>query len=328
MEPEHHAVSHREARRMISAGNEAVLAGLRKVSPTRRAGELALFAGLFVAGGITSVWAGALAGEGGRWLGVGMRAFGTLTSALALNGFVLLLHEGMHGILTRGQRLNRWLSVALGIPLFMSFSAYQLLHNRHHRFLGEARDPDHYDNYAHRPRTVWLMQVTRLLFGSLLYLLLIPVLSLRWGKPVERRRIVVEYAILGVSYALVFSAVPLGILLKVWLVPILFTSLLINLRGLTQHGESDPSDPFTASRSVYPRNPLVSWLMMNENLHLEHHLFPEIPSHHLPAVTELIKATAPSRLASESYSGFLAAFFRRRFRPDTREPIGLVKDTR
>ncbi len=319
MEPNHHALSHQEARRLVSAGNEETLATLRQLDPFRRARELITFPALFAGSGGLIWWAHLHLSGGVGWA---VMALATVLSALALNAFVLLLHEGMHGILLPGQRWNRWVSVGLGMMVFISFSAYQSLHNRHHRFLGEARDPDHYDNYAEGARRVWLMQVVRLFFGSLLYIVCIPFLSLKSGTRQERRRILTEYGILAGCYTVIFSLVPFEVLQNIWLVPILFTSLLINLRGLTQHGETDPHDPFTASRSVDPRNPLVSWFLLNENLHLEHHLFPEIPSHHLPAVSRMLEEKAPRQVRSRSYFGFLAAFFGRGFRRE-REPIGL-----
>ncbi len=59
----------------------------------------------------------------------------------------------------------------------MSFTAYQVMHLRHHTFLGGTRDPDDYENYVSRRPVLWVMHFTRLLAGSFVYLLMIPRLA-------------------------------------------------------------------------------------------------------------------------------------------------------
>ena len=92
-------------------------------------------------------------------------AVGVFFSAIAINMLVLLLHEGMHGTLFSSRFWNRWVSVLLGASFLMSFSAYQVMHLRHHNYLGDPRDPDDYVNYTTRPRLLWLMHFLRLIFG-------------------------------------------------------------------------------------------------------------------------------------------------------------------
>jgi hypothetical protein len=56
------------------------------------------------------------------------------------------------------------------------------------------------------------------------------------------------------------------------------------------------------SRTVY-MNPIVRFLYWNMNYHVEHHMFPMVPYHALPALHEEMKADAP-----RPYSGFLEAY--------------------
>ena len=88
--------------------------------------------------------------------------------------------------------------------------------------------------------------------------------------------------------------VPFHTLALVWLIPLVIVGYMTNIRGFTQHGMTDAHDPLLASRSMHP-NRIVSLLLLNENLHLEHHLFPEIPSYNLPRLQRLIEPRLPRR---------------------------------
>ena len=57
-------------------------------------------------------------------------------------------------------------------------------------------------------------------------------------------------------------------------------------------------------------------MLLNENYHLEHHLFPEIPSYNLPRLRTLIRSRLPHTIEAVSYTRFLAGFVRRSLRGD------------
>jgi len=56
--------------------------------------------------------------------------------------------------------------------------------------------------------------------------------------------------------------------------------------------------------------------LLNENYHLEHHLFPEVPSYNLPALRRLIAPRLPRAVEDVSYTRFLARFLLRSIRGD------------
>jgi len=101
----------------------------------KRASELVMFLALAWAGFWVSTHARSVASAP-------MLAVGILVTAVALNTFPLLMHEGMHGVLFANRRWNWVASVLLGSSFLMSFSAYRVLHLRHHRYLGDPRDPE------------------------------------------------------------------------------------------------------------------------------------------------------------------------------------------
>src|SRR5262249_26171446 len=162
----------------------------------------------------------------------------------------------------RSRLWNSVSSVLLGSTFLMSFTAYRIMHARHHRFLGDPRDPDDYQNYV-RPRSLlWCLHFMRLTVGSLLYLALIPILALKFGTNQDRRRILVESLFLLAVYSVLVRFVSGEVLLLAWLVPLLVVGSLTAVRGLAQHGITDATDPYLASRTVLP-NPIVAFLLLH-----------------------------------------------------------------
>ncbi len=305
------------ARAVLTAGLEPQVAALARPDAGKRAVELCCFPLLWAAGAAVTA-AGVRPGP--AVLQVALRVLGVATSALALNAFVLLLHEGMHGVLFRRRRLNRWASVALGGCVLVGFTAYRVMHIRHHRYLGGPRDPDDYDNYSTNPRLVWALHFVRLAAGAYLYVLLMPFLAARHGRRAERQRVAAEYAVLLAAWAAAAAVVPWHVLGWSWLLPLCVVAAMTNVRGFTQHGIADAHDPFLASRSMHP-NPVVSFLLLHENLHLEHHLFPEVPSYHLAAVHRLIAPRLPRAVVGRSYLAFVGRFLAATIR---RTPPGVI----
>jgi fatty acid desaturase len=155
-----------------------------------------------------------------------------------------------------------------------------------------------------------------------LYICLIPVLALKYGSPAQRKLICVEYTILVSIYSVLLRTFSYRDLFVVWVVPLLLMGAMTAIRGFTQHGITEASDPYLASRTMLPR-PLVAFFLLHENYHLEHHLFPEVPSYHLPTLHALIWPKLPRAVSGRSYLAFLAAFLRATPRMDE-TPIGRV----
>jgi fatty acid desaturase/membrane-associated phospholipid phosphatase len=302
-------------RRLLARDASNEFAAFTRYDGRKRATELAVFPALAGVGFWVSIHARSV--EAAPMLIVGI-----LITAVALNTFPLLMHEGMHGVLFANRRWNWIASVLLGSTFLMSFSAYRVLHLRHHRYLGDPRDPDDYHNYSRSRPMVWCLHFVRLTLGPALYVCLIPVLALKHGSPAQRKLICIEYLLLGSIYSVLLRVFSYRDLFVVWFVPLLLMGALTAIRGFTQHGITEASDPYLASRTMLP-NPMVAFFLLNENYHLEHHLFPEVPSYHLPALHELIWPRLPRAVSGTSYLAFLAAFLRATPRMDE-TPIGLV----
>jgi len=235
-----------------------------------------------------------------------------LLAAAALHGISLFTHEAVHGTLSRKRFLNDALGAVCAIPVLQNCSAYRVLHLRHHQHLGGEGDPDHYANYTRWTWMVFLMNWARLLVGYPVYIIAIPILGFRQGGVRARLGILAEIAVTGLLAWLVLtaSAIPAFWLLHGWLVPMLLINCMVNIRGMSQHTLlEEAEDEIRGTRSILT-SPLVRFFMCNENYHLEHHLYPGVPWHHLPKVHAALGGELRQRGAPyiPSYASFVREF--------------------
>lgn len=86
--------------------------------------------------------------------------------------------------------------------------------------------------------------------------------------------------------------------------PTIYGGYLNLIYGVTQHAGlcDDVLDHRQNSRTIY-MNPISRFIYSNMNYHLEHHMFPMVPYHALPALHEAIKQDCPP-----TYPSLLAAY--------------------
>ncbi len=245
-----------------------------------------------------------------------------LVAGAALHGISLFTHEAVHGTLSRHPRRNAVFGAICAWPVLQNFSAYRVLHLRHHAHLGEEGDPDHYNNYTRWTWLVFAMHWGRLIIGYPVYIVAIPVLGFLHGTWRERFWIAVEVlCVAGLITAAVLAPIPREALVFGWLVPMIFINTLVNIRGMSQHTLLEhPDDEIRGTRSILT-SPIVAFFMCNENYHLEHHLYPGVPWYNLPALHRATKAELARRGAPyiRSYASFVRAFVVGSFR---RSPLG------
>ena len=112
-------------------------------------------------------------------------------------------------------------------------------------------------------------------------------------------------------YVLIYAAVITLALVKHTILPLMYIGLpsfygawLLSVFGLTQHAglAEDVLDHRLNCRTVY-MNPVLRFLYWNMNYHVEHHMFPQVPYHALPALHAEMKDDAPP-----AYSGLWEAY--------------------
>lgn len=281
-----------------------------ELHPARHLARLALFGAIYLASAaLTVALANRMESAKGWLLLVPLYVL----SGAALHGISLFTHEAVHGTLWPGARLNGLLGAICAWPVLQNFSAYRVLHLRHHRHLGLEGDPDHYENYTRWSWMVFTMNWLRLLIGYPVYIAAIPILGFRQGTPKQQVAIVAEVAaVLAIATVVWWSPVPSSSLLHAWLFPMVVINTLVNIRGMSQHTLLEhASDDIQGTRSILTSG-LVRFFMCNENFHLEHHLYPGIPWHRLPEVHQRLKPELEQRGAPyiPSYTAFVVEFLR------------------
>src|SRR5262249_3901675 len=98
---------------------------------------------------------------------------------------------------------------------------------------------------------------------------------------------------LAIHLAVIALPIMTGSLLPVLLVgplPTMYGAWVHVMTGITQHGglAEDVLDHRLNSRTVI-MNPVLRFLYWNMNYHVEHHMFPMVPYHALPALHEEMK---------------------------------------
>ena len=185
---------------------------------------------------------------------------------------VTVTHDVVHGTLGLSRRQTDWALFLTGLILLESGHAYRTTHLQHHKVFPSEDDPEGY------PAKISML-------GAILYG---PVFLVRlwfWAyrrnakRPIQRVWLIVEaLAPLGViaSGLLLWRTEP-GVLLYAalaivgsWVYPLLTVHLPHKNFGDT---------PLTQTHTL--RGRIIPALFLELTYHLEHHLYPQVPSHHL-----------------------------------------------
>ncbi|WP_051367406.1 fatty acid desaturase [Hamadaea tsunoensis] len=210
-------------------------------------------------------FAGVLCFAAVAWLG-----WWWLTPLVVFGIFVAVVtvtHDVVHRTLGLSERqTDRWL-FWLGLVLLESGHAYRITHRQHHRIFPSVDDPEGY------PADLSLL-------GAVLYG---PVFLFRlWAWSFARARLRDRLWLLAEAAAPV-SAVVGGLYFR----PLLVYAVLAIAGSwvyplltvyLPHHGYGD--EPLRQTRTL--RGKIIPAVFLELTYHLEHHLYPQVPSHNLP----------------------------------------------
>ena len=285
-----------------------------------------LWLGLVAAAGAVMAWS-----WGTAWFALAFFVYATLYCGPADSRW----HEAGHGTPFK----TRWMSDALyQVASFMVLrrpTRWRWSHARHHTdTLVVGRDPEiaapvptdfvtlGLQLFALKGGPTELARVVANACGRLDAEEKTFVPEMEWPKLIREARI---------WLAIYAAVITTAVVMQSWL-PLFFIGLpsfagawLYNFFGLTQHAglPENVTDHRRNCRTVY-MNPVFRFLYWNMNYHVEHHMFPMVPYHALPALHEAIKADCPPAYASTAaaYAEIIPALLRQR-----REPTWHVQRT-
>jgi fatty acid desaturase len=246
-----------------------------------------------------------------------IRVAGIILIGIFIQAIAILMHEALHGNLFQSARLNRWATFAFGLPAFFSGTAYKAAHLNHHRQTRTQQDQDEIANLFKTPAQYRAIFYALFFAATFTYLFIVlPRTAIQIGTYKERCAIALEYAAIVMIYLGVIiwgvSAGHANWLLWYWILPMPVAMFLSNIRGLSEHLCTSTDHVLEKTRTIRS-NGLVSFLMLNLNYHLEHHLFPGVPWYNLRKVhKELQPVYAAARpFVERSYIRYaLKALFR------------------
>jgi len=259
----------------------------------------------------------ALVGAGGVYIGLGLPYWGVV---MVPHGILLVflftgLHEVIHRTAFLSDRLNDRFAAIFGFLVFLGPEHFRHFHMAHHRHTHDPlRDPELAGGKAETRGALvaylsglpdWLWRLRALAEHALGHA------HAGYIPPRARPRIVTEARLFLASYAaLAAGSAALGtaLLLWVWLVPPLLGNPFLRAYLLAEHTRCPHVANMLENTRTTFASRLVRRLAWNMPYHAEHHAYPAVPFHLLPAFHALTRPHLAE--TARSHGGFLLRLWR------------------
>lgn len=187
-------------------------------------------------------------------------------------------HDAYHSTLGVGRRFNNLMLYALTSTMLCSTHAIKKTHLNHHRDPLGVSDVE--GNWARLP---WYQAI----IGGAIFSVRIQWYGLTHGSYLTRLQVAFDMLIIISIFAATLLWTPTVLVYHV-LVMLLANTLVGFFAVWSVHHDCD--------ETIYARSerrPLANLLTFNLLYHMEHHLFPAVPTQHLPQLAERLQALAP-----------------------------------
>ncbi len=204
-------------------------------------------------------------------------------------------HESAHGTAFRTRWLNTVLGHVAGFALLYPFEYYRVFHWDHHRHTQDpARDPE----LAVAPPAslagllwvvsgapMWVGKVRRLVKHGLLGRVDEPWVTADKTEAIvrEARRYLAAYALLILLAVFVIPG-GLAMLFWLWVLPMIIGHWFLRLYLLSEHTGCEQGNNMLANTRTTYCNGFIRFFAWNMPYHSEHHAYPAVPFHALPAL--------------------------------------------
>lgn len=221
---------------------------------------------------------------------------------VVLQGFLvsfqfMLVHETAHRTAFRSRWPNLVFGHISGAAIILPYEYYTQFHWDHHRYTQDtAQDPElvFRDPPRSLPMLVFAFSGITQVFKRLALILRHAItgrVTVPWVPEAKHAQIVAEarlYILAYLALAAVSVALHSTLLLWVWVGPILAGQLMLRPYLLSEHtGCGHTRSAFENTRTTYT-NALMRWFTWNMPYHAEHHAYPSVPFHALPALNRLV----------------------------------------
>ena len=215
-------------------------------------------------------------------------------NTLALHCSVTVIHDACHQSAHRNRIINAMLGHCSALILAFAFPVFTRVHLQHHGNVNHPKDdPDHYVSTG---GPLWLIAV-RFLYHEVFFF------QRRLWRNYEllewfiSRLIIITIVYISVQYHF------LGYILNFWFIPAFLVGIALGL-----FFDYLPHRPFTdrnrwKNARVYPGK-VLNILILGQNYHLIHHLWPSIPWYNYQPAYDLMKPLLDEK-GSPQTSGLL-----------------------
>jgi fatty acid desaturase len=220
--------------------------------------------------GMGTTWYYALQGALPMWTGC-------LINGFFAYGMFSVAHDGLHRAISSNSFVNELVG-GIGLLFLAPYAPMQVtrwIHMQHHRFTNEKIDPDRYTHDS----PIWQMPIRWSNFDLYYF-----IYFLRNGGEVRDKHLLLVVSFVAALVAIIGIATFAGFgyeIVMLWLIPTRVALFLVSLvfvylphyPGVVTHQE----DPFLASTMRMGWEWLLTPLLVYQNYHLIHHLYPTVP---------------------------------------------------
>lgn len=221
--------------------------------------------------------------------------------AMVLHGIQLvflftLLHETAHNTPFASSELNKWVGRVCGFLLFLPAEWFRYYHLAHHRHTHDPeRDPElsgpPINTMGRYALVVSGLPIWKFHFTTLFETAIGRVAHDYLPQPVRPRAVLEARVMLALYFGLLAFSFYFAsaVLLFLWIIPLVLGQPFLRLYLLAEHARCPHvANMLENTRTTYT-NSIVRWLAWNMPYHAEHHAYPSVPFHKLPAFHEVAK---------------------------------------
>jgi beta-carotene hydroxylase len=233
-----------------------------------------------------ALFAGATAGALLGHIGL---PFAMAVNAAALYGYFTVLHDASHRSVAVNETLNDWIGkiAAYWLSPFGMFDLFRWCHMQHHRFANSLQDPDRYTGIGR-----WSLPLRWLTFDF--YQVGYFFMHARDRLDRIKSEVVTGATLTIALFAAAGMTGHFWGLLLLWLLParIAIFVLVLTFDFLPHHPHetTQQENPYRATSIRAGMEWLLTPLLLCQNYHLVHHLYPTVPFYRYLAVWESRKA--------------------------------------
>lgn len=223
-----------------------------------------------------SIWlTSTLAGANGllpNWLAISI-------SAISAYWLFTVLHDSTHRAISNNTRLNDWLGQISLLPLLPIplYKMFRFVHMQHHRFTNEEteKDPDSYTSSG----PTWQLPLRWFTLDFSYFAYYLPKLKQRPKE--EQRELVYGLVVFAAMMVLFTWNGWMDEFLLYWFLPsrfaVFFLALAFDYLPHMPKKATQQEDPFQATNNRMGHEWLLTPILLWQNYHLVHHLYPRAP---------------------------------------------------